>query len=331
MATIKTGVFDSNENEMQIVYDYEKLLKPHVYTADSIAFNQSQLATVEAKIYETVYADIIFDKLIPIDTSVQPGSTSYVYYSVDAKGIGKFMTPQANDVPQIEIDMKQHSIQVEFASLGYSYTSRELRTAAKAGVSLDAQKGKATFRVSQEHMQKCVMFGDEKYGVKGLFNHDNVTVITGTVDWATATFDEILGELNVMLTTVPELSKQKFTPNTVCLPYNQFKHLGRLAGTSGQMNLFEYLKSKNIITTTTGVDLDIMGVSQLDDQGANSKGRAVIYEKNIDYASFAIAMPFTINPPSDLSSVNIKVETEYECAPGVGIKQPLSIVYYDFK
>ena len=329
MAIIKTGVFDSNNKEAIIVYDREKVMNPQLYTGDSIAFMQSQLATVEAKIYETVYADIIFDKLIPIDNSVQPGSTSYVYYSVDAKGMGKFMSPQANDVPQVEIDMKQHSIAVEFAALGYSYTSRELRTSAKAGIALDTQKGKSTFRIYQEHLQRCVMFGDDKYQVKGLFNHDNVTTITATVDWATATFDEILAELNTILTTVTQVSKQKFTPNTVCLPYNQFKQLGRLAGTSGQMNLFEYLKDRNIITTTTGVPLDIIGVSQLDDQGAAKKGRTVVYEKNKDYASFAVALPYTINPPTDLSSVNIIVETEYECAPGVGVKQPLSIVYYD--
>src|SRR6185503_7993109 len=91
-------------------------------TADAgIGFYISQFTNLESKVYEVLYADIIFDQLVPVDTSDPEWIDSVSYLSFDGATMGKFIAANGRDLPQVDIDANLSNIPVGYAGNSYGY------------------------------------------------------------------------------------------------------------------------------------------------------------------------------------------------------------------
>ena len=251
-----------------------------------VAFMISQLAYVEPKLYETPYADIVFDSLVPIDTSVPEWIDTVNYRSYDGATVGKFIGSAAKDLPSVALQAQIHTVQLGYAGLSCKYSLDELRKTSALNMPIDQTQMKLAYRGSREHKQNIVLFCDSKRGMYGLHNHTNVTKTNSAVNWNTASADEILNDVNSALADVWTDSNQRFMPNTLLLDTKRYVKLAntRLNDVTSQ-TILEFIQQKNICTMQTGVKLDIRPLPQLlaanmNAAGVENKDRMVVYQKS---------------------------------------------------
>ena len=89
---------------------------------DGVAFYISQLSSVESKIYETKYRNIVYQDLVPVDTSDPEWVDQISYRSYDAVTMGKFIGASADDLPQVAMNAKIDHIPVAYGGIGFGYS-----------------------------------------------------------------------------------------------------------------------------------------------------------------------------------------------------------------
>lgn len=301
---------------------------------DAIAFVVSQLAHIEQKLYEAKYANIVFESLVPIDTSINEAVQTVNYRSYDGVTMGKFIGAGADDLPTVAQNMQIHTVQLGYSGLATSYTLDELRTSAYLGQPIDATQARLAFRGAKEHQQKVVFFGDKGRGMFGLLNHPNVTKTNSTLDWNSATADDILNEVNAFLSDVWSDSNQAFMPNTLLLDTNRYLKLAQTRlNTVTSETILEFIQKKNVAKIQGGIDLQIVPLphllaAQMEAAGEAKKDIMVCYEKNLDnLVAYMPIAPRFIAPQYK----GLKVETpmEYKIS-GTEFRYPGCAAYMTF-
>ena len=189
-------------------FSYDADMVHSMRTADDgIAFYISQLAGLQAQVYQTLYPDIIYRDLIPVDTSDPEWVDSVQYISYNAVTMGKFIGASGKDLPQSDINASISTIPVGYAGNSYGYSLDELRKAMAMRIPLDVTKARISYRGAEQHCQQVAFFGDATRKMDGLFNNSNVPVSNLTVDWSTATGQDLYNLLNGIMTQVWEQSK----------------------------------------------------------------------------------------------------------------------------
>lgn len=301
----------------------------HMKTADAgIGFYISQFANLESKVYEVLYADVIFDQLVPVDTSDPEWIDQVAYIAFDGATMGKFIAANGRDLPQNDIDANISYIPVGYAGNSFGYSLEELRKAAAMRMPLDAAKARMAFRGARQHSQQVAFFGDAQRNMYGLFNHPNVPLDNSTIDWTTATGDEIVAEMDAILNKVWQQSAQRHVPNTLLLPsvlWTIAQNKRMAIGTD--TTVLEFFRRNNTYTAVTGEALDIRSVLFLNDAGVGGTPRMVAYEKNADNLTMRMPIPWRALPPQ-ATALRLEVPCEYKLS-GVEFRYPLSAAYRD--
>lgn len=301
----------------------------HMRTADAgIGFYLGQFTNLESKIYETLYADIIFDQLVPVDTSDPEWIDNVAYISYNGATMGKFIAANGRDLPQVDIDASISYIRVGYAGNSYGYSLEELRKAAALRMPLDAVKGRLAFRGARQHQQQVAFFGDTQRQMFGLFNHPNVPLDNSTIDWTTATGDEIVAEMNALLNKVWQQSAQRHVPNTLLLPSVLWTIAqNKRMATGTDTTVLEFFRRNNTYTAVTGQALDIRSVLYLNDAGVGGVPRMMAYEKNADNLTMRMPIPWRSLPPQ-ATALRLEIPCEYKMG-GTEFRYPLSAAYRD--
>ena len=190
-----------------------------LYTPDDgYAFYISQFAQVESKIYEAKYANITYAELIPVDTSYPEWADSWDYISYDGVTMGKFIGASAKDLPQVGLQANKTSVPIGYAGNSFGYSLDELRKSQQTRIPLDTTKGRLAFRGAQEHTQEVAYFGDASRGMAGLFNNPNLALDSSTIDYSTASGQEMVNDLNGILNKVWMKSANIHVPNVLVIP-----------------------------------------------------------------------------------------------------------------
>lgn len=318
-------VKDSQTGEQ---YQYDADLR--LATADDgLAFYISQLTNLEAKIYETLYRNIIYPELIPINTSDPEYITTVDYISYDAVTMGKFIAANGRDLPEADIKANKSTIQVGYAGNSYSFSLEELRQSQAMRIPLDATKARMAYRGAQEHMQKVAWFGDATQGMYGLFNNPNVSLDNSLIDWATADGQEIIDDMNGLLIKVWTNSANVHIPNVLVLPSDKFAVISsRRMAVGTDTTILNFFKENNLYTTQTGQPITVKPILELQTAGTSSVHRMMAYELNDDNLTMRMPIPWrSLAPQPD--GLRIKVPAEYKFS-GVEFRYPGSAGYRDF-
>lgn len=300
-----------------------------------IAFYISQLAQVEQTIYATPYADITYLQDIPVVSGIPEFANHWNYRSYDGVTVGKFIGANAMDLPRVAQSAKLHTVPLNYGGIECHYSIDELRTTASQNMQIDTMQQQLAYRGYEEHSQKVAYFGDSQLGMAGLLNSPNVTVTSATVNYATATGQQLFDMLNDPLFNIIKLSKNFHLPNTIRVFPDLWKRMNSLLMTGyTDRTVMEHFKINNSFTLMTGQEIDIqvryqLTAAELAAGGVSngSKDRVLIYEKNDRNLGVAKPIPFRMLAPQN-KGLAVTVPAEYKIS-GTEIRYPLSAIYLD--
>lgn len=302
-----------------------------INSADSgLAFYLSQLNVLESKIYEVKYRNIIYQDIIPVDTSDPEWVDSVNYISYDGVTMGKFIAANGKDLPQSDIDASISEIKIGYAGNSYGYTLEELRKSQQMRMPLDVTKARVTFRGAQEHMQKVAFFGDLSRKMTGMFNNPNIPLGNSTVNWTlpATTGAEMVKDMNDLLVSVWTNSANVHVPGVLLLPSDKWAIASsKRMDTGTDTTVMEFFRLNNLYTGLTGQEIEIRPILELQTAGASSKPRMMAYEKNPDNLTLRQPIPWRSLAPQP-TGLRIEVPCEYKTS-GVEFRYPGSAGYKD--
>jgi len=295
----------------------------------ALGFVTSQTTHVEREVNETVYPEIQYPSLIPVDTSAHPFAKSVTYYSSDKHGQAKFINGNSDDIPLAGTDMQKHETAVHMAGIGYGYGYEEINQAQMLGINLTAQDAMAARRAYEEMVDRVALSGDASKGFSGMINHANVSAATAiNGDWANASDQEILEDVNEALLGVSQDTQYTAMADTYLTSPAKLNLLAtrRLGDTN--MTLLEFLRRNNTYTAMTGQPLMIRAVRGLETAGAGGIERTVAYRRSSDVLKLHIPMPHRFLPVYQDGPLNWVVPGIFRLG-GLDVRRPKEVRYSD--
>jgi hypothetical protein len=201
-------------------------------------------------------------------TSTGPGKSGKSW-------IGK----NTDQIAGISLDISKTTFPLNLWAMEIKYTIPELESAAKLGRPIDQQKYEGLQLKHQMDIDEQVYVGDGAYGLYGLVNQpstvvSNVTSVAtsgGNTTWATKTPDDILADVNEILTSVWTTSAYAVVPSRLLVPPAQFGLISTMkVSTAGNVSVLKYIQENNLLTTSGRGKLDIYPAKWL--VGAGSGG-----------------------------------------------------------
>lgn len=292
-------------------------------------FVVSQTAHIESEVNKTVYPDIQYPNLVPVDTSAHPMTQTVLYYSSDQVGKADWINANAADIPMVDTNLAEHKTSVYTAGVGYGFGWEEVQTAQMNGVNLSADRAMSARRAYEEMVDDIVLRGDTEKGFVGLINSGAVTAaaaVTGT--WGTATSDQVLADVNAALLAVPAGTAYTAMADTLLMSPAKVNHLAttRLGDTS--MTVLEFLRQNNTYTAMTGSELMIRAVRGLETAGAGSVERMVAYRRDPQVLKMHIPMPHRFFPVQEAGVMRWVVPGVFRLG-GLDIRRPAEVRYVD--
>lgn len=207
------------------------------------------------------------------------------------------------------------------------YTILELESAAKLGRPVDQQKFEGLQLKHQMDIDEQVYIGDLTTGDTGLVNNSLVTPsnvpagVSGSTNWTKKTPDEILADVNTMLTTVWQASAWAVMPSRLLLPPAQFGYIStQKVSSAGNVSILKYIQENNLLATSGKGKLEILPLKWLIGAGVGGTlgtigtvDRAVVYTK----AYNRIRFPMTLLQRTPVQFEGIYHKTTYFCRLGV--------------
>lgn len=255
-------------------------------------FVQSQATHIEATVNRTVYPDIQYPGLIPVDTSAHPFTQTVTYYSSDIYGKAKWINGNADDIPLAGTERNRHQTSVYTAGIGYGFGWEEVNVAMLMGGNLQADDALAARRAYEEFVDAGLLVGDAEKGFQGLLSYSGVTAITaGNGDWVNATEDEVLADVNEVILGVASATLYTSVADTLLLSPERMNLLAtRRLGDTG-MTILEFIRKNNTFTAMTGRPLTIAVLRGLSTAGAGGTQRMIAYRRSPDVLKAHIPMP----------------------------------------
>ena len=304
----------------------------HTFDAQAATgFVLSQTTHVERTVNETVYPDIQYPSLIPVDTSAHPFAQTVTYYSSDKFGKAGWINGNADDIPLAGTELAEHKTSVYTAGIGYGWGWEEINVAMLTGVNLQATDALAARRAYEEMVDRVALQGDTEKNFQGLISNSAVTPASATNgDWGGTgtTSDEVLQDVNDALLASATDTKYTSIADTLLLPFVKLNKLAttRLGDTT--QTLLQFLRENNTYTAMTGQSLTIRGVRGLETAGAGQTNRMIAYRRSPDVLKLHIPMPHRFLPVYQDGPLRWVVPGVFRLG-GLDIRRPLEVTYRD--
>lgn len=293
------------------------------------SFIVSQRAHIETEINRTVYPDIQYPGLIPVDTSANPFTQTVTYYSSDMFGKAEWINGNADDIPIAGTERTAFKTSVYTAAIGYGFGWEEVNQAMRDGVNLQTEDAAAARRAYEEMVDRVALYGDTEKGFKGIANYTGVTVVAAPVgNWVSATDAQILSDFNTLITGQGQATKYTSLADTLLMPIEALTLLGtrRLGDTT--INLLNWLMENNVYTQLTGQRLTIRTLRGLETAGAGSTRRIVAYRRDPQVLKMHIPMPHRFFPVFQDGPLHWVVPGVFRLG-GVDIRRTSEVRYMD--
>lgn len=302
----------------------------------ALGFLLSQTAYIESEVYQTQYPEIIYQQLIPIDSSAGEYAKSITYFSLDRVGQAQWLNNAATDMPYADINRNKFEQGIEMAGIGYTYNLEEIGVAMSISppINLGAERAEAARFAYEMFMDNHAYRGSPAKNVTGLFNNPTVTVVTaatgasGSSHWSVKTADEIIGDVQNALTGVYEGSLTVEMADTVLLPIGEMQRLANVRVPNTYGNALDYLAKYNIYTHTTGAPLIIRSLLGLDSAGADGGGRMIVYRRDPRVLKLHIPMPHRFLPVFQRSAIQFDIPGIFRVG-SVEVRRPGAMRYVD--
>jgi hypothetical protein len=233
-----------------------------------------------------------------------------------------------NQITGVGVDIAKIPHPLRPWGLEIRFTILELESAAKLGRPVDAQKYAGMQLKHQMDIDEQVYIGDTVTGDTGLINNALVTSrfnlpagVSGSTAWAFKTPDEILNDVNYVLTTTWANSGYAVIPSRLLLPPTQFGYIStQKVSLAGNVSILKYIQENNLLTTSGQGKLEIYPLKWLVGAGlggtigtAGTVDRMVAYTNEKDRVRY----PMTLLQRTPIQYDSIYHKTTYFCRMGV--------------
>lgn len=305
--------------------------------AAAVSFLQQTATFLEPELYRKKYPEYNYAEMVPVDTRAGEWSKSVTFYSADTVGSAEWFNGNSTNMPRADVNLTQHTQTIKLAAIGYGYNLEELNTARASNVNLDTERAFAARRAYEQFMYGLAISGDSVSGMTGLINNASVTPVTAPADgagsattFASKTGDQIVRDLNSMLTSKFAASIGVEILNTIALPIDQYNLLAtKRLGTNGEeITAMEWLMKYNTYTAQTGRPLTIRMLRALDGAGGSGTDRAIAYANDMDVLKLHLPMPHRFLPVWQFGPLGFEVPGIFRTG-GVEIRRPGAVAYLD--
>lgn len=271
-------------------------------TQDSaLAFYQNQLEAYDPKLHEPL-TSFTWSRDVKLRPGITLGqeATSFMLSSYGGVGtlqnnVGNFpwISAETTAIPGVSVNGKKVVLPLRLLAREVTYTSPELERSQNTNQPIDVQKLAALNYLYQMNTDQMVYIGSADVGATGLVNSPTVTATTvangvsGSSLWINKTPDEILADINQLLSDTWAAAAYSAAPMKIGLPPAQF---GRLAAakvsSAGNVSVLNFLKQNTISMTVNGPELEIVPMKWLVGAGAGSTDRMIAYTNDENMVRF---------------------------------------------
>lgn len=245
-----------------------------------------------------------------------------------------------NQISNVSVDIAKVPHVLRLWGLELKYTIPELESAARLGRPIDQQKFEGLRLKHQMDIDEMVYVGDTANGAYGLVNSNLVTATnvvngaSGFPQWSKKTPDEILADVNTLLTSVWAASAWAVVPDRLLLPPTQFGYIStQKVSSAGNISILKYLEENNLLTTSGKGKLQIFPLKWLVGAGvggtlgtAGTVDRMVAYSKRKDHVRY----PMTLLQRTPIQYDSIYHKMTYFCRLGeMEFVYPTTLGYAD--
>lgn len=302
----------------------------------ALSFLSNQLTYHEATVEEIEYPEVQYPDLIPVDFSAPEWTKTVSYTSTDKVGKADWFHADARDIRRADVDRKKFETSVEMAGIGYGYNLEELQQAQQAGVALTSEKAEAAREAYEYFVDEVALLGNSDKNFFGLIDYPGITTLlvanngAGTSrTWRNKTADEILEDVNAPLTQIWAQTGKAGMANTIALPPEDFAYIAtRRLTEQGSDTILDWLRTKNLYTQRTRLELEIVPMLGLETAGQGGSGRMIVYRKDPKVLKMHIPMRHKFIEPMRTGPMIYEVPGIFRLG-GLDVKRPLYILYVD--
>ena len=188
-----------------------------------------ELEQIKARTFDVLYAPLASTRLIPVDSTTNPGAKTVTYSQYDSTGTAKIIANYADDLPTA--DTKGIQVTNNIVSIGNSFiiSLEDIRAARFANKPLEQRKANSAAQAHLQEMNKLAFFGSSAYGLGGwltnLAINNNFVAGAGAAArlWSAKTPTQILADLNESVTYIIDSTNGVEYPNTIVMPIAQYQ------------------------------------------------------------------------------------------------------------
>lgn len=300
----------------------------------ALSFLVEQTSFIEPQVYKIQYPDIQYPDLVPVDTSAKEWAKTITFFSQDKVGKATWFHHEAKDIAKADVTMEKFEQEIEMAGIGYGYTLEELGSAMLMSTNLSTDRAEAAKRAYEEFLDSLVLRGDATKGWTGLYNDATVTATDapngagGTPQWSTKTSDEILTDINAILSGVYSASLTVEVANTIIIPVDAFNLIATKRIVDTNATVLSFLKENNVYTQLTGQPLLIRAARGLETAGSASSGRMVAYKRDPMVLKLHLPMPHKFLPVWQTGPISFEIPGIFRTG-GLEIRRPGAVRYLD--
>jgi hypothetical protein len=300
-------------------------------------FVVNQTTAIENQVIRIQYPDVQYPDLVPVDTMTgNEWVKSITYYSADMVGRADWFHHTALDIPLAELTREKFERGMEMAAIGYRYTLEEVAQAMNTpGLNLTSDKATACRRAYEEFVDNIALRGSTGKNMQGLINSSIVVATTAPADgtaggttFASKTNDQVIRDINNVLTGVATGSNWLYYADTVLLPPAVLVGLAGRIIQYTNITLLEWIKTYNVLTVQTGRPITIAGVRGLETAGVGGISRMVAYRRDPQVLKMWIPMPHRFLPVWQRGPLVFDVPGIFRLG-GVEIRIPAAMRYLD--
>lgn len=288
-------------------------------------FFDRELEHMKAQSYDVELPELKAKTLIPVSSDAGAGASSITYQTYEGYGIAKIIASYADDLPRADVGGKETTVQIKSLGASYGYNVQEVRASQMANKNLPTRKATACRESIMRKEESIAWNGDASSGLQGLINVSGAQTYTVPADgtgsvttWADKTSDQILRDMNGMLTQVMETTLGVESCNQILLPIEQYRLINTTArSTNSDLTILEYFLRNN-----PGVSVD--WINQLNGAGTAGADVMIAYRRDPRKLTLEIPQPFESFPVQE-RGLEFVVPCHSRIA-GVLAYYPLSIV-----
>lgn len=242
-----------------------------------------------------------------------------------------FIGSKTTEIGNVGADMERKTSPTFIWAEAVQMTVIELAQAAKLGRNLSSTLLDALNTKKNLDIQNQVYTGDTLQAVKGLVNSTLITATTvaagvGGLLWTQKTDDEILADINTILTATWAQTGYTSMPRRLGLPPAKFAYLVSRKIVNGSMSIAKYLAENSIAMTQNGVPLELVPMRELTGAGAGATDRMVAYTKKRENQR----LPLSSTQSTPVQYKDLYQRVVYYCRVGVvEIVKPETLRYAD--